>query len=110
MDKYDKAIKYFNDHPSQIRGAWASPGTCEGGALFMYASVSGTRKLGCGCLTQIRGNVNLSAIGPKNMLMRDITDEIRNDDRIPVRSDDVSVDNLYVFAEWQRRLDKEIRN
>lgn len=38
-----------------------------------------------------------------------LTDEIRQDTRIPWNSKNIKVSDLPVFAEWQRRLDWQLR-
>jgi len=38
----------------------------------------------------------------------ELTEAIKADDRIPDRIEDVTKENLYVFVEWQERLDEEL--
>jgi hypothetical protein len=110
-DRYDKAIAYLEAHPSEIASAWANPFFHPGGALFLYVTHNsgesidlgrGRFKL-CGCLTQVRR-------GTRDAETEELTEEIRNDTRIPRDFDNVGINNLAVFAEWQRRLDRELRS
>lgn len=103
-DKYDKAISYLKEFPSEIFPAWRDPSTHVCGCLFQYANYNGEFNMHVkyGCLTQIRGTNYKVAATDK------LTNEIRQDERIPDSYDRITVDNLHVFAEWQRRLDKEL--
>ena len=100
MDKYDKAIAYLKENPDAIQDAWGTPDLHPAGCLFAYAGP--TEKDGIGCLTQIRGYHECRTETEA------LTLEIKNDTRIPEHFSYITVDNLEVFAEWQRRLDKEL--
>lgn len=109
-DKYDAAIAYLRERPEEIVDAWfyfpadQHPAHC----LFAYCSPSGTNDddtpdgYPCGCLTQVRASWSIKAWTPE------LTEAIRRDVRIPTREFDITVADLEVFAEWQRRLDKEL--
>lgn len=99
-DRYDDAIEYLNEHPSEIRSAWHSPSLHQAGCLFDYI-VDCAAPVACGCLTQIRSG-KLPAATPE------LTVAILADDRIPKDISDVTLDHLPVFAEWQRRADREL--
>lgn len=103
MDKYDLAVQYLKEHPEEIGKAWDQFADHEAGCLFLFCTKNGVRSWGerCGCLTQIRFDPSLIAFN------RELTQEIRQDTRIPTRPEDIRIDDLPVFAEWQRRLDKE---
>lgn len=102
-DRYDAAIEYLTDAPEEIIDAWSNPTTHPAGCLFSYASNSETAEEAfCGCLTQIRNSFAFSAP------TAELTEAIRADKRIPYNEEDIKVRNLPVFAEWQRRLDKEL--
>ena len=100
-DKYDKAIEYLTDHPSEIERAWNNPRNHEMGCLFTYAQHPVFDRFMCGCLTQIRE-------GGMGAQTKELTKAIRADRGIPFRAEDITVETLPVFAEWQRRLDKEL--
>ena len=108
-DKYDEAIEYLNANPDDIRIAWGAPMFHPAGCLFEYASPSGETDVGVGCLTMIKGNSRFS-VYKVDGIHKELTEAIRADDRIPDLSCDITLNDLPVFAEWQRRLDKEIRN
>lgn len=101
MDKYDIAIQNLTllDDPREILDAWGTPKS-RNGCLFDYAGRTSTPHIGC--LTQIRSNVKFHAETPE------LTEKIRNDKRIPKYAGDIKLKDLPVFAEWQRRLDKEL--
>lgn len=124
-DKYDEAIDWLVEHADdtqceegRIIAAWGAPGEEPGGCLFEYATptnADGFRHLphgDCGCLTLIR-----RLHGPQYVAWTpQLTAEIRADDRLPRDIDDIADlrgDELRAalqpFAEWQRRLDREIR-
>jgi len=94
-DKYDEAIAYLTARPDRIYYAWDHPYEPMG-ALFRYAGE------GCGCLTQIRSDPEMRAATPE------LTAAIRADKRIPLSPKDITVELLPIFAEWQRRIDKEL--
>jgi len=103
LDRYDQAISYFSQHPHEIMAAWKSPHKHVAGCLFQKATKSGFGHCR-GCLTEVRRWVGMPAETPE------LTKAIRADHRIPTNPDDISVDKLDVFAEWQRRIDRELRN
>lgn len=55
----------------------------------------------CGCLTQVASGSHLA----ENQFL---TDLILKDKRLPFKTDEITVHNLPVFAEWQRKMDKII--
>ena len=91
-DEYDDAIAYLTEHPEGIKSAWLCGDTHQAGCLFRFVDTENP-----GCLTMIRGN-------PKKYNGGKWHDEIAADIRIPVRSEDITVENLPVFAEWQRKM------
>ena len=102
-DKYDDAVAYLTDNPGEILAAWNRPDKHPAGALFNYVAREVPKELDCmyGCLTQIRGEI-YEAETPE------LTRAIRADERIPRKSALVTLAHLPVFAEWQRRIDKEL--
>lgn len=101
-DKYDKAITYLTKHPEAIYTAWIYPYSTPGGCLFTLCASTETGRITCGCLTQIRGDGMLAET-------QSLTEAIQSDRRIPRKPDLITVEHLPVFAEWQRRLDKELK-
>lgn len=95
-DKYDLAIEFLTANPEQIPDAWNIPWSHEAGCLFAYTNSSS------GCLTQIRGTPDYYG----GTLAQ--AAEIAADERIPENSSKITVKSLPVFAEWQRRLDREL--
>jgi hypothetical protein len=104
-DKYDRAMKYLTEKPHEIPQAWSQPYDHKAGCLFTYvgeevlsASYDGRS---CGCLTQVRGGIY-------HAQTLELTVEIEGDTRIPDNPNKITVADLPVFAEWQRRIDKEL--
>lgn len=104
LDRYAKAVKYLKEHPNQIKNAWRSPQNHPAGCLFEICSRDGEpgdniNGETVGCLTQVAGGLYLAITAA-------LTKEIRADSRIPKCPDDITVDELEVFAEWQRNIRK----
>lgn len=107
-DKYDEAVEYLTEHPEEILQAWYLPsgapepdhiGHCLFGIVATHESIGSH----CGCLTQI------AACGHyPEAETPELTKAIRADMRIPKKGSLVTVEDLPVFAEWQRRIDKEL--
>ena len=113
-DKYDEAVAFLTENPDLIIDAWERD-SLEGEnarhqCLFDYVipSQHGTYRRSdnqlCGCLTQIKGECAVGGVAWTD----DLTDAIQEDDRIPEHQTKVTVEDLPVFAEWQRRIDKEL--
>lgn len=96
-DIYDEAVEYLTKHPEKIEEAWNYTDARVGGILFEYTGP------GCGCLTQVKTGSELFK-GPTP----ELEEAIRADPRIPLGVDSITVESLPVFAEWRRRLDKEL--
>lgn len=88
-DKYDEAIEHLTLHPSQIPSAWIDPSHHFAGCLFTF--------VGSACLTMIRNRPDKWTGVPWH-------DEIVADERIPSNSSAITVEDLPVFAEWQRKI------
>lgn len=100
-DKYDVAMDYLRANPDRVYDSWTAGFNCpliteDGSCLF-----GATGGAGCGCLTQV-SNGDHRADNPE------LTAAIRSDTRIPHYGADITVDDLPVFAEWQRRIDREL--
>ena len=100
MDKYDEAIEYLTENPIEIADAWGGPSKYPAGCLFNFCGIDDSSHT-YGCLTQVRAGI-MKAQTPE------LTAEIAADNRIPVHEYDITPADLPVFAEWQRRLDKEL--
>lgn len=107
-DKYDRAIAFLSENPDYIKPSWFTPeksdipATKKAHCLFQFASPSGRPYRDCACLTQIRSGEGAAfTVG--------LTKQISGDERIPKNPNHVRVEHLPVFAEWQRRLDRELR-
>ena len=104
MDKYDLQIQKLLEDPKLINKDWT-----EGVGLFQFASPDGTignngNPENYGCLTTIRGSLYYVSTTPE------LTAEIRADTRIPKNpSENMTREQMEIFAKWQRRLDKVIR-
>lgn len=116
MDKYDRAIAFLTENPNLIHKTWNNAGysvddiasrermtyaQAEATCLFVMASMNGQHRRNCGCLTQIRAWTDYGSEWP------DLTKEIKADIRIPTRGEHIEVGHLKVFADYQRRIDRE---
>ena len=123
-DKYDHAIDYLIANPEDIYDAWSRPGGWEGkgGELFGFvapdwkdssakAKYEGVRTGTCGCLQQIRQAKKHGFDGSegdaKMAYWERLWDLIANDRRIPTEGSEITVEDLPVFAEWQREIDEK---
>lgn len=101
MDKYDKAIQYLRANPSEIYRAYSYCESHQAGCLFQFVTKTGrSSERHHGCLCLLRFDPNLFWCDVKSL---DI--EIKNDTRIPIYGSDITVDNLHIFAELQRKID-----
>lgn len=89
-DKYDEQIERLRNTPELIYSDWDY-------GIGLFASVCDQ----CGCLTQVRR----SDFWGENFPDRGVLAEIVADERIPKNGQDVTVDHLPVFAQWQRKID-----
>ena len=123
-DKYDLAIDYLTENPSQIRDAWGDPSEYEGrgGELFGFVGpdwksndnkVRYDGEIGtCGCLQQIRAALvtdeyqNMTEAIARGQMSGSywprLWEKIANDRNLPHDEDDITLEDLPVFAEWQR--------
>lgn len=109
-DRYAKQIDYLVQNPEQIEDAWL-----EADHLFRWVTTpEATHALSCGgCLTMLKLSPERGAWMPRPLFQA-----LMDDPRIP----DTCLDNaefaelseeqrrnyLQPFAEWQRRLDREL--
>ena len=104
-DKYDLAVEYLRQHPEKIEDVWLEPHDHMAGCLFQFAQKDPYETIKeAGCLTMIR-LYSCHKVPSRS----DLTEEIKADTRIPTYVGEITSDNLPVFAEWQRRLDVELK-
>jgi hypothetical protein len=124
MDAYDKMVAYLNANPHLIFVSWNDPrpGINAAGPLFAYVWPHNNPPGKIGCLTTIAtGEYDAATPELKNALLADDrlkvdVLEIRydafkeaNDERAANRAvAEALLPLLPVFAEWQRRIDKEL--
>lgn len=112
-DVYDLAVARLTRSPELIYAAWNQPSKNIGGILFRNAGaplldgfhVSSSSVGVCGCLTQIKNDPDTYKVIVNNYRRNDVLLEIARDARIPQRGKHITVEDLPVFAEWQRRFD-----
>lgn len=116
-DKYDEAIAYLTAHPEEIYSAWCDAGETDGNhkglpgvELFAMARRDGkdSYQNGCGCLTMIRNSEFRQVVSADQEKSHRLTQAIRADHRLPCSGSLITPADLPVFAEWQRRLDREL--
>ena len=94
MDIYDEEVEYLKENPKKIKDHWNvwSP---------LFRSADGKKKFGesIGCLTQIKA-------GTKTSGFSELDDRIKADNNIPDNPDNITVDHLDTFAQYQRKLDE----
>ena len=100
MNKYDEAIEYLTKNPHEIENAWRKPSDAPGGCLFQFLPPPPLEdNLAQGCLTMIRSQ-------PEKYSSRvPFLDEIIQDERIPLRADDITIERLSIFKEYQERVE-----
>lgn len=104
-DYYDDAVAYLTEHPECIGKAWMLHRHVSeiGGLLFGFVTPSREMsRVECGCLTTIRCDDDDVA------WTKSLTQAIRADERIPSKDKDITPETLPVFAEWQRKIDREL--
>lgn len=97
-DKYDEAVAYLTARPDEIYDSWL----CAESLFQFVEPIDGNDEKVCGCLTEIRGSYDICA------WTDELTAAIRADERLPRNAEDITPAHLPVFAEWQRRIDKEL--
>ncbi len=125
-DKYDKAVEHLTENPENIGSAWLNPaGEGQGGCLFTVVAPLDVKAdpwpkrpdgRKCGCLTTIRNAGKVPYIDgggsphkmPALAWTDDLTERIQADERLPKLPTEITVQHLPIFAEWQRRIDKEL--
>jgi hypothetical protein len=101
-DKYDKAMAYLlrqKDFSTAVYAAWVGVDK-ERFCLFQFANNEQVT-FRTGCLTQIYSRFARAQT-------KELTNRIQADNRIPGDVCEITRDNLHVFAEWQRIIDKEL--
>lgn len=107
MDAYDEIVEALKKTPdSEFRqrafSAWNEPWAFPEGILFGFCEPNrfdyGSP---CGCLTMVKE-------GTRRAATLELTLEIRADDRLPKFDSGITKENLHVFAEWQRRMDRDL--
>jgi hypothetical protein len=100
-DKYDEAIEYLQLMPKEIWDAWTTYSRLpQHSAHCLFAPCGQDNRFGC--LTQIRADCGYIAATPE------LTKAILADKRIPSFGPAIICKDLPIFAEWQRRIDKEL--
>lgn len=110
---YDEAVQFLQEHPEKIYSTWCNPYTHKAGRLFDYLTANRGKlyweqdgqSYQCGCLTQLKGGDDCYRIPQEELLQ-----QIREDPRIPIQGEDITVEHLEVFKEYQELADKLIRN
>ncbi len=99
---YDEQIEYLTAHPQDIHHQWeAATG------LFQFAARGNPSPYDsdCGCLTLIRRNSCMVAI-TNGEIDEALTQEIRNDTRLPKEVTSITLEHLPIFKYYQEKIDK----
>lgn len=99
MDIYDKEVERLTNNPQDIWKDW----NYTGSILFSNAAPKGVvfnKKTNeyYGCITQVKARIYPA-------YTRNLTDEIREDKRVPSDGKYITVEDLPVFAEYRRKID-----
>lgn len=108
MDIYDKQIAEITKHPERLRSDWFA---AHGLFRLFNDGTSKFEGLGmkAGCITTIRGKSPASnMVFVKGVVNQELTEAIRGDERLPKSLDEVKLEHLPLFAEYQRTYDKLI--
>lgn len=103
--KYDEQMETLNKNPNYIHSHWMC-----GKGIFAWVGEcpDDNPDIMSGCLTQIR-NKTLGLIDVKaiinGMVDEKLTEEITNDERIPMSIKDVTIEHLPIFLEWRLKID-----
>lgn len=98
-----KDVDYLTKNPDEISDYWL-----QGTSLFGFVSLSNdlsTVPIKCGCLTMISKG-NSRAINSNGSVNEELTLRIRGDERLPSTVNDIKVEHLPVFMEWQLEIQK----
>ena len=123
-DKYDHAIDYLTEHPSHIESAWGDPSGWEGKGGELFGCVGPDWKSNsnpgmhnrvktgtCGCLQQIRQAAKNGSDGTSGEMEMAhwprLWQKIADDRSLPSESEDIGIEDLPVFAMWQREIDEK---
>lgn len=106
----EEATSYETSFQAEIADAWNCDYNDSKGCLFGYVwherlDPLKTPEGRVGCLTQIRA-------GDRVACTPELTAAIRADERIPSSPEGITKEVIRsgVFQEWQRRIDREVRN
>lgn len=110
MFSYDDQIAYLKENPDEIVSHWN-----QGKGIFKFVgeeiNEDGIGKkqtlVHHGCLTMIRSGDH--AVYINGVINDELTKKIKEDQRIPIRSKDVKVENLEAFKEYQELADSLIK-
>lgn len=114
-----KAVKELTKNPQLIEESWGDPANAEGGILFDFVVETRAAISDKLCLTQVRDlsqyalqhksfNILDTDTSPKKTIS--IIDAIRKDDRLPLGSQNITVENLHIFGEYQIAFHKYKKN
>lgn len=104
--KYQKDIDTLTAHPETILIVWGDPNRFGGSGGNLFRCVEPVDvDTPAGCLTQIRAMPFLVAKTFGDVEDAALTAAIRGDDRIPPKPEDIKVEDLPIFAEWQEFID-----
>lgn len=103
-DKYDEAVEYLTKNPRKILGIWTQTSSHSSGCLFKLVCKDIYPQRDIGCLVSIRRAAGFG----KDAETPELKAAILADERIPKQPENITVETLPFFAEWQREIDKEL--
>src|SRR6187402_3166922 len=101
MNRYDKQIEHLTKYPAEIPLHW-------GQGVGLFKVIGAGLGLHAGCLTTIRDAdpLVMDKAYINGVIDEDITNAIKNDERLPKKNLDIKIEHLPIFKEWQEKIDK----
>lgn len=96
---YDEQVEYLNRNPNMILSDWIN---AKG--IFKFIGQEGNDSTGTGgCVTTVRNTSDVVRI--RGIEQEEFTQTIRNDTRIPEKGEDIGIEDLLIFKEYQEMGD-----
>jgi len=96
MNEYDAHIAQLTKSPQRMLSEWTS-------ARGLFKMVSGAGTSYAACPIMLRNNYQTVATGN---VTEEIIAEIRKDERLPKKAEELTLAHLPILKEWQERIDK----
>ena len=95
--EYDEQIAYITQNPHKIKDDWF-----KAKGIFNFSGSA----IQAGCPIQIKSEPKTFKVIINGIIYQELTDKIIADKRIPKKYEDIEVNNLSVFKEYQLLFDE----